>query len=113
MKRLILIVVILVVLILTVVLIVYFSKPKGYVTHQEGRGIERRNDFYAKGGELSCKTETEEEAEEIAAAYGIELVNWVDGTAVFHTEESPVEVQRRGMMEHLPDLQVNYVYHTN
>lgn len=113
MKKLILIVVILVVLILTVVLIVYFSKPKGYEVNLGNQGFTEETGGYVSGAELSCVTDTKEEAESIAAVYNIELVDWVEGMAVFHTEESPADVVKRGKEENLPEIQINYVYHMN
>lgn len=50
----------------------------------------------APGRELMCLAKTREEAEAVAECYGIELVDFEHGVAVFHTEENPYEVIRRG-----------------
>ena len=62
-----------------------------------------------EGEELMALTETREEAEAIAAQYGIELVSWELNVAVFHTDEDPDEVISRGVKNHWPPLEINAV----
>ena len=65
----------------------------------------------AEGAELFAAAETREEAEEIAALYGVELVDFSYGVATFHTQEDPGEVIRRGEGKDWPTLEVNTVTH--
>lgn len=67
----------------------------------------------APGEELYCYAESKEQAEEIAEAYGIELVHFGNSIAAFHTEEDPFEVIRRGEKEGLPTLSPNMVNHVD
>lgn len=60
-----------------------------------------------KGEELFCAAESLQQAEEIAALYEIELVDFGDGIATFHTEEDLNEVLARGEQNHYPELSVN------
>lgn len=53
-------------------------------------------DSAPSGGRLMCMVDTEEEARELAALYGIELVSFRSGIAVFYTEEDPAAVIQRG-----------------
>ena len=64
---------------------------------------------YAEGRELMCEAETEERAQEIAELYGIELVEYREGLAAFHTEEDPGSVKKRGMENGWPTLEINVV----
>ena len=58
--------------------------------------------------QLMALTDTEKAAEEIAGQYGITLVSWQDGLALFFTEEDPEAVVRRGVKNGWPELSVNY-----
>ena len=58
--------------------------------------------------QLLCMTQTQEEAQEIAALYGIELVAWYDGLATFRTDEDPREVIRRGEAQGWQTLELNH-----
>ena len=58
--------------------------------------------------QLMALTDTRAEAEEIAGQYGITLVSWQDGLALFFTEEDPETVVRRGVKNGWPELSVNY-----
>ena len=58
--------------------------------------------------QLMALTDTRAEAEEIAGQYGITLVSWQDGLALFFTEEDPEAVVRRGVKNGWPELSVNY-----
>ena len=64
---------------------------------------------YAEGAELLALAKTEEEAQEIAELYGIELVSFSDGVATFHTEEDPRTVSARGQKEGWPLVEPNYI----
>lgn|GEM_PF-3800198 len=66
---------------------------------------------YAKGRELLCSVESEEEAKDIAAQYGIEFVEFSYGLAVFHTDEDPYEVIERGRKSGLKELSINGIGH--
>lgn len=61
----------------------------------------------AKGRELIASASSDKEAEEIAKAYGIELVEYRYGVATFHTEEDPASVIKRGEDKGLPKLALN------
>ena len=56
---------------------------------------------------LICLCETEEEAKEIAEAYGIEFASFDYGVAVFVTEDSFYEVTQRGKGKDLPELEID------
>ena len=58
--------------------------------------------------QLMALTDTRAEAEDIARQYGITLVSWQDGLALFFTEEDPESVVRRGIKNGWPQLSVNY-----
>jgi predicted small lipoprotein YifL len=60
-----------------------------------------------EGMELYKLVESEEEAQRIAELYGIELVSVEQEIAVFHTEEDPAEVVRRGEENGWPRLSIN------
>lgn len=63
----------------------------------------------AAGQELMCLADSREEAQRIADLYEIELVSWEEHVAVFHTEEDPNEVIRRGEANDWPRLDINHV----
>ena len=58
---------------------------------------------------LRALVETQEEAERLAAQYGIELVSCEDGIALYQTEEDPYAVIARGEEYGYPPLSINYV----
>ena len=51
--------------------------------------------------------ETEEEAKKIAEQYGIELVSFSDGVAVYQTDEKLADVIARGQEQGYPQLYLN------
>lgn len=57
--------------------------------------------------QLLCITQSREEAEEIAALYGITLVEYEEGVALFYTEEAPQDVVRKGLDNGWPELSLN------
>lgn len=59
--------------------------------------------------QLMALTDTEEQAQEIADLYGITLVSYEMGVAVYHTEEDPLEVIARGQDNGYPTLSPNFV----
>lgn len=59
--------------------------------------------------QLMALTDTEEQAKEIAAQYGIEFVSFENGLALYHTEEDPFEVITRGQENGYPQISVNFV----
>lgn len=58
---------------------------------------------------LVAIADTQKEAEDIAEQYGITLVSYENGTAVYQTEEDPYEVIARGQENGYHELSVNYV----
>ncbi len=60
------------------------------------------------GAELIALAESEEEAREIAEQYGVELVGFSSGVAVFHTEEDPNSVIEKGRQNGWPELALNH-----
>ena len=63
----------------------------------------------AAGEELMALVSSEEEAQEVAEQYGIELVTFAQGVATYHTEEDPGTVVRRGRENGWHALAVNHV----
>ena len=64
---------------------------------------------YANGAELFASVESQEEAEELARLYGIDLVEFRFGYATFHTDENPVVVIQRGEANDWPPLEINHI----
>ena len=56
---------------------------------------------------LMALVDTQEEADEIAEQYGITLVSYENGVAVYHTEENPYDVITRGQENGYHELSVN------
>ncbi len=63
----------------------------------------------AKGAELMCLADNEQEAEKIAAQYGIKLESFANGVATFSTSEDPQAVIQRGKENGYPELDINQV----
>ncbi len=63
----------------------------------------------ASNGQLMASAQTQEEAEQIASLYGIELVEFAAPLALYRTEEDPEEVIRRGAEMGWPRLEINHV----
>lgn len=73
-----------------------------------GKETEKRPIYdISEGRELCCVCQSEEEAREIAEAYGIELVAYGNGIAAFHTEDDPRDVIQYGKDHNLPPLELN------
>lgn len=58
---------------------------------------------------LMALVQTQKEAEKIAGQYGIELVSYEDGIALYQTEEDPYAVIARGEENDYQPLSINYV----
>ena len=58
-------------------------------------------------GQLMGKAESWDHAEEIAELYGISLVNYGNGLALYYTEEDPQAVIARGEENDWPKLSLN------
>ncbi len=63
---------------------------------------------YIEGKELYALTAKEEEAKQIAETYGIVLVEFSHGVAVFHTADDPCDVIKKGQENGWPSLELNY-----
>lgn len=75
------------------------SAPSAPETTEIGETVEPQ---------LMALTDTRAEAEDIARQYGITLVSWQDGLALFFTEEDPETVLRRGETNGWPELSLNH-----
>lgn len=64
--------------------------------------------------EVIALADSQEHAQEIAAAYGLELKSYSYGVAVFLTSdpEQAVELSSRMQQDGLPPLSLNLIYHT-
>lgn len=60
-----------------------------------------------EGRELFCLSDTRTEAEETARQYGIELVSFHDGVAVFHCEGDAVSLIETGKKNGWKQLSLN------
>lgn len=58
---------------------------------------------------LMAVAETEEEAQRIAEQYGIELVSFENGLALYQTNEDPFEVIAKGEKNGYTQLSINFV----
>lgn len=66
-----------------------------------------------QSSELIAEVADEQEAQEIAELYGITLVRVTEGLAVYETEESPLEVIKRGEANGWKKIYANTVYFPN
>jgi len=73
----------------------------------EATAQSRASDDTAKSRELMALASSEEEAQEIADLYGIELVHFESGVASYHTDEDPAAVIQRGIDNGWPLIAVN------
>ena len=80
------------------------TEPPAYVPDAQVTSIP-----IAEGRELFALVEKPEEAEEIAALYGIELVECSDGVAIFHTDRAPEDVISTGEKNGWPQLEINSI----
>lgn len=58
---------------------------------------------------LMALVDTQEEAQEIAELYGITLVSYENGVAVYQTDEDPFQVIARGDENGYPQLSINLI----
>lgn len=58
---------------------------------------------------LTTLVDSQEEAQGIAELYGITLVSFENGVAVYQTEEDPFEVIARGDENGYPQLSINFI----
>ncbi|MEZ3505609.1 MAG: hypothetical protein K1W10_01355 [Lachnospiraceae bacterium] len=58
---------------------------------------------------LMALTETQEQAQKIAELYGIKMVSFEDGIAVYDTDQDPYDVIAEGEKKGYPILSINYV----
>lgn len=58
---------------------------------------------------LTALVDSQEEAQEIADLYGITLVSFENGVAVYRTDEDPFEVISRGDENGYPQLSINFI----
>lgn len=65
------------------------------------------------GGRLMCLTGSEDEALELARLYGIELISYSNGVAVFYTEEEPAAVIQRGREQGWTELVPDGISHSS
>ena len=75
---------------------------------EKTEGIDLQNSSI-EGKELMCLADSLEQAEEIAAQYSIELVEYRFGVAAFHTDRLPSEVIAEGIKNGWPELSENHV----
>lgn len=73
----------------------------------ETQHAEKQPVRYSAEEPLMTLADSRDEAEKIADAYEIELVNYSNGVATFFTEQDPTEVIRRGKELGLPELSIN------
>lgn len=71
------------------------------------RVLNAQVDGLAEEQPLMAMVETEDEAEKIAEQYGIELVSFSDGVAVYQTDEKIADVIDRGREQGYPQLYMN------
>lgn len=85
------------------------TKPAPDASKVQTKPRETRPDYdaVAPGRELLRSVESLEEAECLAECYGITLVEYIDGLAVFTTEEDPRDVIQRGRDNGWPELSRN------
>lgn len=65
--------------------------------------------FMIADNALMAAVQTEEEAQELAGQYGIELVSFENGIALYHTDEDPFAVIARGQENGYSQLSINFV----
>ncbi len=68
-------------------------------------------DMVSDRGQLMAGAESESAAQELARLYGITLVDYRNGVALFYTEEDPREVIQRGKDNGWPELSLNRISH--
>ena len=98
-KRKMNIIIVAVIVIIAGVSAVFFFRPKEAV---EGK-TELGNDIL----ELIALVENREEAEQLAADYGIELIKFAEGVATFQTDKTYETIEKIGKEKGLTELSIN------
>ena len=102
-----------VVLVLTVIggkTIRYIMTPTYSSNH---RGADMTGVEIPGSHTMIVQVETQEEAEEIANLYGIELLQYQNKIATFSTEKDPLELMQWGEEQGYPALGINQKYSIN
>jgi len=88
----------------------YITTPTYSLNHGETNknGVEM-----SRGNTMIAKVESQEEAEEIANLYGIELLQYRNKIATFSTEKDPLELMQWGEEQGYPTLGINQEYSIN
>ena len=81
--------------------------PAGMTSQETSAPPQTAPDTVRADGQLIASAQTREEAQAIAAQYGIVLVDWGYGVAKFYTDEDPGQVIRRGQENGWPELYLN------
>lgn len=89
----------------------YYMDHKEYEMVKAEKWEEISRDGQNGETELTALADSQEEADEIAELYGIELKSYSYGVAVFTTEEDPQKLMQLGEEEGYPELQYNYTFH--
>lgn len=91
-------------LLLTVLLLLFCACEK-----QPAEDIAVSKPAVDPNGQLFCLAEDQAQAEKVAALYGISLVEFGAGMAVFYTEEDPGTVIEKGLANGWPELSLNSI----
>lgn len=84
------------------------TMPSAYISPKPGEyTVEPEPVNVNPSGQLMAEAEDHTAAEKLAEQYGITLVEYQEGLAVFFTEEDPQEVIRRGEENGWPQLSLN------
>lgn len=89
----------------------YYMDHKEYEMVKAEKWEEISRDGQNGETELTALADSQEEADEIAQLYGIELKSYSYGVAVFTTEEDPQELMQLGQEKGYPRLEYNYTAH--
>ena len=71
--------------------------------------LNQMTELVAENRELFFVTDDQAEAEELARLYTIELVEYINGVAIYHTDENLDELLQKGQENHWPELNINYI----
>lgn len=114
-KRMLTVVIVIIVVIALVfagwyVMFVHFGRGPAFpFLKVQKMNIESVDRVMIADNSLMSEAETEEKAREIAEQYGIELVSFENGIALYYTEEDPFEVIARGQENGYAQLSVNFI----
>lgn len=83
-------------------------------TYSLNYGETRKNAVVMqKSHTMIAQVESQQEAEEIANLYGIELLQYQNKIATFFTQKDPLELMRWGKEQGYPSLGINQEYSKN